>query len=182
MAMNPKTQATLVGGLVVGVLSALPVVSAGNLCCCLWVVGGGMVASLIAQQGQSEPLSRSDGAVLGLLAGLSGACIYLVLSIPITLVMAPLERALVLRLVDAGNLPPQFRDYVAGYGRGAIRLVLNFIFMLIAGAVFSSVGGVLGTVVARRRRPMAPEAVRPVAPADQPASSGTSEVLPSDRE
>ena len=26
-----------------GVLSALPLVSAGNLCCCLWVIGGGAV-------------------------------------------------------------------------------------------------------------------------------------------
>jgi hypothetical protein len=161
MPMHPKTQATLVGGLAVGVLSALPVVSAGNLCCCLWVVGGGMVAALLAQQGQSQPLSRSEGAVLGLRAGLVGAVVYLVLSVPITIVMTPLERALILRMVDSGNLPPQFRDYVAGYGRGVVRLIFSFVFMLIAGAIFSSIGGILGAVVAGRRRHDPPKAVAP---------------------
>ena len=77
MPMASKTQATLIGGLVVGVLSALPVVSAGNLCCCAWVVAGGMVAVYLAQQGQSAPLSRGEAAQLGCLAGLTGAVIYL---------------------------------------------------------------------------------------------------------
>jgi hypothetical protein len=39
-----RTQPALFGGLVMGVLSALPIVSAGNWCCCLWVVSGGLVA------------------------------------------------------------------------------------------------------------------------------------------
>ena len=38
-------QPALVGGLVMGVLTALPIISAGNLCCCLWVLSGGAVAA-----------------------------------------------------------------------------------------------------------------------------------------
>ena len=30
-----------------GVLSALPIVSAGNYCCCLWVISGGLVAAYV---------------------------------------------------------------------------------------------------------------------------------------
>ena len=37
-------QPALIGGVVMGVLSALPIVSGGNLCCCLWVVSGGAEA------------------------------------------------------------------------------------------------------------------------------------------
>ena len=37
------------GGLVMGVLSALPLVGPfGNACCCLWVVSGGLVAAYCA--------------------------------------------------------------------------------------------------------------------------------------
>ncbi len=56
-----------------GVLSALPIISAGNLCCCLWVVSGGAVAAYILQQNQPTPLTPGDGAVIGLLAGIVGA-------------------------------------------------------------------------------------------------------------
>ena len=37
-------QAPLLGGLFIGILSALPVISWGN-CCCLWVVSGGVLAA-----------------------------------------------------------------------------------------------------------------------------------------
>ena len=52
-----------------GVLSALPLVAAGNLCCCLWVVSGGVVAAYLLQQNQSAPITPGDGALVGLLAG-----------------------------------------------------------------------------------------------------------------
>ena len=51
-------QPALIGGLVMGVLSALPLVSAGNICCCLWVVTGGLVAAYLLQQNQAMPISR----------------------------------------------------------------------------------------------------------------------------
>ena len=38
-------QPALYGGLVMGVLSALPLISAGNFCCCMWVISGGLVAA-----------------------------------------------------------------------------------------------------------------------------------------
>jgi hypothetical protein len=40
-----KLQPALIGGLVTGVLSALPFVNILNACCCLWVVTGGVVAA-----------------------------------------------------------------------------------------------------------------------------------------
>ena len=52
MAANTTTrsgyaQPALAGGLVMGVLSALPLISALNACCCLWVVSGGLVAAYV---------------------------------------------------------------------------------------------------------------------------------------
>src|SRR5260221_7220493 len=97
--MPSKSQPYLVGGLVIGVLSALPIISAGNLCCCLWIVSGGMVAAYLLQQNQAAPITPGDGAWVGLLAGLVGAFVHLVLSIPITLLVAPLQRQVVAPLM-----------------------------------------------------------------------------------
>ena len=36
-----KVQPALLGGVVIGTLSALPVISMGNCLCCLWVILGG---------------------------------------------------------------------------------------------------------------------------------------------
>ena len=50
-----KLQPALLGGVFIGVLSALPIVSAGNLCCCLWVLSGGALAAYLLQQNQPVP-------------------------------------------------------------------------------------------------------------------------------
>ena len=55
-----KTNPVLVGGLVMGVLSALPIISAGNLCCCLWIISGGLVAAYVLQQNQPTPITPAD--------------------------------------------------------------------------------------------------------------------------
>jgi hypothetical protein len=157
-----KTQPALIGGLVMGVLSALPIISAGNLCCCLWIISGGVLAAYLLQQNSPTPITQSDGAVTGLLAGVIGAVIYLILSIPITLLVAPMQHRMLQGLMDrANNMPPEFREYMGSYVGGAIGLVIGFAFMLVMGAIFSTIGGLLGAVFFRK----------PLPPADTTSSS-----------
>jgi hypothetical protein len=151
------TQPAILGGLLVGVLSALPIVSAGNLCCCLWVVCGGAVAAYLLQQNQTAPVTAGDGALVGLLAGVAGAFVSLLISIPVTILVAPLERALLEQLSSSGNMSPELRGYMNGAGGTSIRLVVWFLFMLFAGPIFSMLGGVLGAAIFRKPLPpMAP--------------------------
>src|SRR5262245_1265280 len=101
-----------------GVLSALPLISLGNACCCLWVILGGVVAAYVFQQNHAAPITPGDGALVGLLAGLMGAVIQLVLSVPISLIVGPMERALVERASEmAGSMPPEIRELLQRYGR-----------------------------------------------------------------
>jgi hypothetical protein len=153
-----RAQPALFGGLVIGVLSALPIVSAGNLCCCLWVVSGGVVAAYVLQQGQSAPITQGDGAVVGLLAGVVGAFLYLLLSIPITLLIAPVQRMLLDRLIErAGTMPPEFRSYVNSYVGGAIGIMIGFMFMIVVGSAVSTLGGLLGAAIFRKPLPSGPD-------------------------
>src|SRR5438128_10465269 len=94
------TQPALIGGVVMGVLSALPIISAGNACCCLWVVSGGVVAAYLFQQNRTTPVTPGDGALVGLLAGLVGALVRTVVAIPIDLLVAPMEQAMLQRFLD----------------------------------------------------------------------------------
>ena len=61
-----KLQPALLGGLFIGVLSALPIISAGNCFCCMWVIGGGVVAAYLLQQNQAAPIASADGAITGI--------------------------------------------------------------------------------------------------------------------
>jgi Family of unknown function (DUF5518) len=167
------TQPALIGGVVMGVLSALPIVSVGNACCCLWVVSGGIIAAYMLQQNQTIPITPGDGALVGLLAGLFGALVQAVLSVPITLVVGPMERELVQRILDmAGNIPPDLRDALERYSRdggrfGPMMLVgrmIAFMFWVCVGAVFSTLGGLLGAAMFRKPGP-------PPSPIDVPPAN-----------
>ena len=154
-------QPALIGGLVMGVLSALPLVSAGNICCCLWVVSGGLVAAYVLQQNHPAPITPTDGALVGLLAGLAGAVVQVIVSIPITLVVGPMERAMVQRILDmSGAMPPEMRDTIERFGRDAaagglfvLGRIFALVFWLFVGAVFSTVGGLLGAAIFKKSAP-----------------------------
>jgi len=154
-----KTQPVLVGGLVMGLLSALPIVSVGN-CCCLWVISGGVVAAYLLQQNEPGPITQGDGALVGLLAGLAGACIYLVVSIPLSIVLGGMERELIQRIMESNpSMPPQWRDLMGarGFARSGVGVValrmIGFVVFLFIGSIFSTLGGLLGAVIFHKPLP-----------------------------
>jgi hypothetical protein len=71
--------------------------------------------------------------------------------------MAPLEQGIVERLVETmNNMPPELRDYLARSTSAGMRVasaLIGFIFMLFLGAVFSTIGGLLGALVFARKTP-----------------------------
>jgi hypothetical protein len=149
--MTPDTvRPALLGGLFIGVLSALPVVSAGNVCCCLWVVAGGVLAAYLAQQSVPTALTIGDGALVGLLAGLVGGFVTIVLQIPLELLLAPLQQQILERLLEhAGGLPFETRSLLEEWGQPARPLVfvLRIVFSVTVGMVFGLVGGILGAAI-----------------------------------
>jgi hypothetical protein len=144
-----------------GVLSALPIIAAGNICCCLWVVSGGAIAAYLLQQNMATPITPGDGALVGLLAGLIGALVQTVLSIPIDLMVGPMQRELVTRILDmAGTMPPEMRDMIERAGRRSQMLPFMIIgrfvalfFGLCIGAIFSTLGGLIGAMIFKKQMP-----------------------------
>ena len=161
---SSKLQPALLGGLLLGVLSALPLVNLANGCCCLWVLAGGALAAYLLQRGQSAPISSSDGALVGFGAGLIGAVVWQVLTVPVMLVMAPIQNRLIERLLDAGDLPENVRQVFQtlreNSGFSLRRFVLGGFFTLMVSLVFSTLGGLIGAALFRTK-------VEPPPPPDQ---------------
>ena len=155
-----KLQPAFLAGLAIGVLSALPVINLGNLCCCAWVLFGGALAAYLMQQNHPAPIAPGDGAVVGLFAGLIGGILTTILSIPITLAMGPFQASMVERVLEsARDMPPEVRSILEGMRGGpamGIGIVLSLITMTFVGAFFGLVGGLIGAVLFRKAAPPPP--------------------------
>src|SRR5688500_5481596 len=92
-------QPFLLGGLFIGVLSALPIISVANCCCCGWVIAGGFLTAKLAQQDARRPLTPGRGALLGLLAGIVGAFVWLVVTIAVDPLVGPLQERMVEEMI-----------------------------------------------------------------------------------
>ncbi|HEY2435515.1 MAG TPA: hypothetical protein VGI12_22790 [Vicinamibacterales bacterium] len=153
----PKTQPALYAGIAIGVLSGLPVVNIGNCLCCLWVVGGGVLAVYLMQKEHPYPVGAADGALVGLMAGALGGIVAALIAIPISMAMGPFQQRLLERIVDNPDVPEQYRSMIQNMGMGAARsgaIAFRLVFGLIGAciyAVFGLLGGLLGVALFKKK-------------------------------
>lgn len=153
-------QPALLAGILIGVLSTLPIVSAGNCCCCMWVIGGGALGAWLLQQNTPRGITVAEGMLVGLVAGVIGAAVGLPINIASQAVLGQIvdQRELLDRIIEsAGPIPPELEDALAraretsmGAGQGAARIVLSFVVSLGVNLVFATLGGLLGAVLFRK--------------------------------
>ena len=152
---NAMLKPAVMGALVIGVLSGLPVVGLGNCCCCAWIVSGGLVAAYLFQSNTPEPITLGDGALIGLLAGLLGAVVNLVVSVPMNLLVGPYQQRLLRQIAESQpDIPDNVRqivDNVGGTGVTILGALMAFVMMLVLGAIFASLGGLLGAFFFKKK-------------------------------
>ncbi|HEV2798929.1 MAG TPA: hypothetical protein VGW12_00435 [Pyrinomonadaceae bacterium] len=103
-------RAALTGGVTLGLLSAIPPISLANLCCCIWVLGGGALAARLYIQRSQTPVMLGQGAELGALSGVVGTIVAHGIGIPLGLLLGdPFNRFLV-RVFE--NFNPQVAEEV----------------------------------------------------------------------
>lgn len=154
MALQPA----LLGGLFIGVLGALPIVNVCD-CCCLWMIGGGLVAAYLDQQQDVRPTTVQRGALAGLLAGVAGAFVWLVVASIVSVVLAPVQEQMITAVTrNARDMPPEIRewlDQMAGTEPSAAGTFVWFGVRLVLGSVFASIGGAIGASYFRKDVPPA---------------------------
>jgi hypothetical protein len=165
----PRLQPALLGGAFIGVLSALPLVNIAN-CCCLWVIGGGVLATYLMQQNYPYAVTAADGALVGLLAGFLGGVLGTVLAVPIDLMIGPVQQRLIERWVLSNpDVPAETREMLENMtarGVSALMIGLRLVFAVCVGAIFGMLGGLLGVALFKKGEP------------PPPPPPGTVEILP----
>ena len=145
------------GGLFIGVLSALPIVGAANCCCCLWIVSGGALTSYLEVQQKDRTLSGGEGAAVGALAGVIGAFVWLPIVAVLAVLLGPIQRAILEQIVrNARDMPPEARGVIENMGQTGIGgYLILFLFQLVGGSLFAAIGGILGAMYFKKEVPPA---------------------------
>lgn len=176
--MNDKTTPAILGGIFIGITSALPVINALNCFCCALIIGGGIIAARSLVRNSPLPISNSDGAIVGLMAGGIGAAIKTVLEIPIQMLMFRFGADSLSQardIIDSiEGMPPGVKDMVNNMMTGTLSvaaILIGFLFSLVLCGIFGTIGGMLGVKIFEKRPPgLPPSSGMPPPPYNNPTA------------
>jgi hypothetical protein len=154
-----RYQPALLGGLFIGVLSSLPVVNAANLCCCLWVICGGVLVTYLLQQKTPTPVATSEAALQGLLAGVLGGLLVTAFQVVMASIVGPMVLDQVRQQLSSNNeIPPEMRETILRFLTGTNIVLLSLLITVPMHAVFAMAGSFLGLAFFRKKLPPQPQA------------------------
>ncbi len=152
--MDNKLKPAVIGGVVLGLLSAIPFVNFVNVCCCLWAILGGMLASYLYVKNSPTPASAGDGAIVGAIAGAVGAVISLIVGIPLSLVSGAAMRGALISLMERAD-PQQaeiFRRQMEATGESVAGAIVNGLIVAVLLFLFAVIGGLIGIPLFEKRK------------------------------
>jgi hypothetical protein len=170
----------LIGGVLIGILSALPLVNYLNCVCCAWVIGGGVLASYLYIRDSAMAVTLGQGVLLGLVTGAVGAVVTTLFSIPLQFVLSGMGIDMAAQLNEAldsiPDMAPEARDALGAIfsESGAFSagfLMLTGFINLVVFSLVGMLGGAIGVAIFEKRKagPDLPApAVIPPGPPDPP--------------
>ena len=156
MNQEAMFRSALIGGVLLGVLSAIPLISAFNCFCCAWVIGGGILAANLYVRSSPSMVSLGHGVVLGLLTGAIGAVVDTMFSIPLHLVLSRMGMGFAEQfrqmIEQVPNLPPETREALrsvlaGGEGAGILFIILGGFIKLVIYSLVAMLGGTIGVAL-----------------------------------
>jgi hypothetical protein len=136
--MNDRTKAAVIGGVIAGVLSGLPIIGG---CCFLWALGGGFLAIYMYLKNAPGPMMMGDAAKLGAVAGVVGAIISAVIRIPLLLLG-----------VGAAAMSDNVKNAGLGAGFAAAAGTMGIVFTAVVVIGFAVLGAIIGNAVLGKNR------------------------------
>jgi hypothetical protein len=161
--MSRQTQGifmpALVGGALAGLLTALPFLSCF---CCLWIIGGAMLAAHLLAKRSAVSLTPGDGAIVGIFAGIVAAVVEAFVSLPFD----AMNREFVQKFMDQFSqffeeLPEGWESWIdrAGAGTSLALFMLGLLMSAVVFAAFGALGGVIGASLFGKKPPASPPGV-----------------------
>jgi hypothetical protein len=163
--------AVLTGGAFAGLLSGIP--WTGCLCC-LWILGGAMLAVYLYARTQSGPTTPGDGALIGAFSGLVASVVYMIGNVAFRSVNIEIVRRIFGRLSQLmEDFPAEMQDLINREAGpiSAPQFVLSLAFSAVVFAGLGAVGGVLGSALFGKKPAASPPAGPPPPPPPAPRAS-----------
>ncbi len=157
------------GGLLMGVISGVPVLSWINCACCAGIMAGGVLAVYLfrRQLDVRYHMDMGDGASLGLLAGVFGAIIGTALDQLFARFSYELLQKLITEYVHDPEMEAMMEQLRPGGGLMKMFAVFGFFVRLVMYTVFGLLGGLIGVKLFGQSK--TPPYYPPVSPSPAPA-------------
>ncbi len=157
-----KLTSALYGGLIMGAISGLPVLSIVNCFCCAGILLGGFLSVMFYKNELTPsmpPLTSSDGMQLGALAGLFGALFGTVLHIITLAAVGNVSNEILLNILRNFSLPPEAMNEIEKKigeqeSLTGLAIALSLLYSLIIDPLFGLLGGLIGFNVYKPKTPM----------------------------
>ncbi len=171
----------LIGGVFLGITSALPILHYINCACCALVIGGGILASYFYLRDYPPHFpaaSYGDAAVLGALTGVFGGIIWSIVALPLSLLELRLgtgmrEMQQIRQQLDNPDIPPAVREFILRLMEGGALsigvVVFQLAFDLVISIVFAVIGAIIGFALFQKRRQYMPPPTYGPTPPPPPA-------------
>jgi hypothetical protein len=150
-------QPALAGGMFLGFLSSLPFIGAANCICCMWVLMGGGIASVLLARQRPSGITYGDGAFVGVLSGLIGSIVGTAIHIPMQIIMArvftsqPQELE---KILERFPIEGPMKDWVLRMASGEISagtILFTFFSYLVTWSLFAMIGAILTVAILNKR-------------------------------
>lgn len=144
MKLNKYFRPSLLGGIVLGLLSSIPYINTCNIIC-LWVIFGGGVASFLYWEKKKE-ISLREGLISGGFAGALGAPVSTAFFIIRWLLFKDkMTQKVISFLKDYESIPLGTKETIIGLIKNSPTLIFinNLFFNIIIYSIFAGVGGLI---------------------------------------
>lgn len=170
-ASASKMRPALISGAILGIASGIPFVSCG---CCLYLIGGGVLASYLYLKDSTYKVSYGDSAVLGLLTGLFGLLVATLVGLPFRLLfrMGASDMQQTLDQMRDQDVPPEVLDMLRTISEMGV--LFEILIGLLIFPVLAMVGSLIGQAVFQKesRSVPGPPAASDTVPSTPPPPSG----------
>ena len=133
----------LIGGVIAGILSGIPIV---NCLCCLWIIGGGILAAYFLAKESPIVLTAGDGAIVGIFTGIIAAFVEIIVDIPFRAVNEKIIQGMMDRFSQYyEEIPSGWESWMEG-GNFEGSVIWSFLGLVVSIVIFSALGALGGII------------------------------------